>query len=41
MDWFDKTFFGGDYTVSVIGGIILGILVLYLPDRDLSELRKL
>ncbi len=41
LDWVDSVFFGGTHWISVAGGIILGFLILYLPDRDLSELRKL
>lgn len=26
---------------SAIGGVIVGVLILYLPDRDLKELQKL
>ncbi len=41
MDWVDKALLGGDTTITAVGGIIFGMLILYLPDRDLSELRKL
>ena len=41
MDWIDTTYFGGGHEVTVIGGIVAGFLILYLPDRDLTELRKL
>ncbi len=41
LDWADKTYLGGTHWVSVVGSIILGFLILYLPDKDLSELRKL
>lgn len=41
LDWVDRQFLGGTHIFSAIGGIILGFAILYLPDRDLSELRKL
>lgn len=41
LDWFDKTFMGGAHWFTVIGSVVLGFLILYLPDKDLSELRKL
>lgn len=41
LEWIDKTFLGGTHWVSVVGGVVLGFLILYIPDRDLSELRKL
>ena len=41
LDLVDTMFFGGGHMVTAIGGIIVGFLVLYLPDKDLSELRKL
>jgi hypothetical protein len=33
----------GDTThlVSALGGIVLGLLILYLPDHDLKEIQKL
>ncbi|HLD25712.1 MAG TPA: hypothetical protein VJC05_01555 [Candidatus Andersenbacteria bacterium] len=41
LDAIDKAFFGGSHIITAIGGVIGGLLVLYLPDRNLSELRKL
>jgi hypothetical protein len=41
LDVIDLLFFGGSHVFTAIGGIILGLLVLYLPDKNLSELRKL
>lgn len=41
LDWVDRFYLGGDILVTSIGGIILGFLVLYLPDKDLKELEKL
>jgi hypothetical protein len=41
LEWIDMQIFGGTHIISIIGGIILGFAILYLPDKDLSELRKL
>ena len=41
LDGIDRVFFGGSHFFSVAGGILLGFLILYLPDRDLKEIRKL
>ena len=40
LDYIDKGFFG-THAYSAIGGIILGIILLYLPDKDLKEIEKL
>lgn len=41
LDGLDVMFFGGSHIFSAIGGIILGLVVLYLPDHDLKEIQKL
>lgn len=41
LDAIDIALFGGNHAATVIGGIIAGILILYLPDKDLKELGKL
>lgn len=41
LDYLDILFFGGDHMPLAVGGIIVGILMLYLPDRDLKEIEKL
>jgi len=41
LDAIDKTFFDGGHIVSTVGGIVIGLLILYIPDHDLKELRKL
>lgn len=41
LDSIDRNLFGGDHLVTAFIGIVLGFLVLYLPDKDLKELRKL
>ena len=41
LDAIDEMLFGGSRIITVVGGLIVGFLILYLPDKDLSELRKL
>ena len=41
LDGFDKWIFGGSHTWTALGGIIAGLLILYLPDKDLKEIEKL
>ncbi len=41
LDELDILFFDGGHLWTAIGGIIVGFLVLYLPDRDLKEIEKL
>lgn len=40
-DYVDQVFFGGNHVPLAIGGIIIGLLILYLPDKDLKEIEKL
>lgn len=41
LDELDILFFGGGHMWTAIIGIIVGFLVLYLPDKDLKEIEKL
>lgn len=41
LDEIDVVFFQGSHAYSAFFGILLGLLVLYLPDRDLKEIEKL
>jgi hypothetical protein len=41
LDETDKLFFGGSHLLTAVGGILLGLIVLYLPDHDLKEIQKL
>jgi len=41
LDAIDRGLFGGDHTATAVAGIIIGLLILYLPDKDLKELQKL
>lgn len=41
LDWIDLTFFYNNHEWTALGGIIVGLLILYLPDHDLKEISKL
>ncbi|MEK7629440.1 MAG: hypothetical protein AAB394_02840 [Patescibacteria group bacterium] len=41
LDEIDIMFADGNHAISAIGGIILGLIVLYAPDKDLNEISKL
>ena len=41
LDGIDKWLFSGSHIWTALGGIFLGILILYLPDNDLKEIEKL
>lgn len=41
LDIVDAALFGGNHMLTALGGIALGLLILYLPDRDLKELGRL
>lgn len=41
LDYLDLAVFGGSHTFTALGGIFLGLLILYLPDGDLKEISKL
>ncbi|OGF20726.1 hypothetical protein A2316_02615 [Candidatus Falkowbacteria bacterium RIFOXYB2_FULL_38_15] len=41
LDGLDKLIFGGSHIWTALGGIIVGLLILYLPDKDLKEIEKL
>lgn len=41
LDELDKLLFDGSHLYTAIIGIIVGFLVLYLPDGDLKEIEKL
>lgn len=40
LDFIDINFVGS-HVYTAIGGIILGLLLLYIPDHDLKEIEKL
>jgi hypothetical protein len=41
LDEIDVWFFDGSHAWTALGGILLGLLILYLPDGDLKEIEKL
>jgi hypothetical protein len=41
LDGVDAMFFGGSHVWTAVGGIVVGLMVLYLPDGDLKEIQKL
>lgn len=41
LDLLDLYFFAGTHLYSAIAGIIIGFLLLFLPDHDLKEIEKL
>lgn len=41
LDGVDKLFFNGNHFWTALPGIILGLIILYLPDKDLKEIEKL
>lgn len=41
LDWVDIAFLGGDHTWTAVLGVLLGLLILYIPDGDLKEIEKL
>lgn len=41
LDEVDKAVFHGGHFMTAAGGVIVGLLILYLPDKNLDELRKL
>ncbi|MDD5289925.1 MAG: hypothetical protein PHT40_01830 [Patescibacteria group bacterium] len=41
LDGFDKIVFGNSHLWTAVVGIVVGLLMLYLPDKDLKEIEKL
>jgi len=41
LDMVDELILSGDHTITAVGGIIVGILMLYLPDKNLKALERL
>jgi hypothetical protein len=41
LDWIDISVFEGNKLWTAIGGIVVGLAILYVPDKDLKELEKL
>lgn len=40
FDEIDKIYFGGSHIFTAIVGIIIGIVILYVPDHNLKELEQ-
>lgn len=41
LDLLDQVLFGGDHIVTAVSGIIVGVIILYLPDKNLNALERL
>ena len=41
LDFLDRIVFGGTHGISALIGIILGILIIYLPHHNLKALERL
>lgn len=41
LDIVDYYFFGGSHILTAIGGIAVGVAILYFPDHNLKELSRL
>ncbi|HPB60316.1 MAG TPA: hypothetical protein PLH96_00645 [Candidatus Paceibacterota bacterium] len=41
LDEIDLLFFGDNHFWTALTGIILGLIILYLPDKNLKEIEKL
>ncbi len=41
FDYIDLTYLNNNHLPLAIGGIILGLIIIYLPDKDFKEIEKL
>ncbi len=41
LDFVDKIFFADNHTWTAVLGILIGLIILYIPDHDLKEIEKL
>lgn len=41
LDLIDGWLFGGSHIITAVGGIIAGVLILYLPEKNLKALERL
>ncbi len=41
LDEFDKWLFEGSHFWTSLIGVVIGLIILYLPDKDLKEIEKL
>lgn len=40
LDALDKLVFGGSHFWTALVGIVIGLVILYLPDKNLKEIEK-
>lgn len=41
FDLIDRLLFGDNHIITAVIGIIIGLIILYLPDRNLKALERL
>ena len=41
LDLVDKFLFGSNPIITAVGGIVIGIAILYLPEKNLKALERL
>jgi hypothetical protein len=41
LDLIDQVLFGGNHIITASVGIVAGIIILYLPDKNLKPLERL
>lgn len=41
LDQLDSFLFGGNHIWSAVIGVIVGLAILYIPDKNLKEIEKL
>ncbi|MBP6886206.1 MAG: hypothetical protein KBC02_03110 [Candidatus Pacebacteria bacterium] len=41
LDWLEKNILPQEHWITLPLGVVLGFFILYLPDRNLEEIRKL
>lgn len=40
LDWLDKWLCGGSHFWSSLAGIVIGVIILYIADKDLKRIEK-
>ena len=41
LDAIDMMFLENNHLITALAGVILGLFILYIPDKDLKEIEKL
>lgn len=41
FDLLDRVLLGGNHVITAIAGIIIGLIILYLPEKNLNALERL